>query len=927
MADLRPDDFGEFFQAVHGCEPFPWQRRLLQEVAAKGRWPALLDLPTSSGKTAAIDVALFHLALEATSPARNAPVRVIYVVDRRTIVDQAHARAEKIRLALAGGDGVLGAIRDRMQSLAGDGEPALHVTVLRGGIPRDDDWVRTPSQPLVAISTVDQVGSRLLFRGYGVTPSMQPIHAGLLGNDALFLLDEVHLSRPFFQLLEALRTRYATTALPSRWQVVRMSATPGADDEEEKPFTLDGDDRKHPVLQRRLRASKPVTLAKEVKVSGNEDDRCRKLAAEIAREVRSRVAPGKSLAAIVNRVATARFAAAALRESLGERTEVVLLTGRMRPLDRDDVVRGVEDRVLAGRKRVPDARPLVVVATQCIEAGADYDFDVVVTECASLDALRQRFGRLNRLGDIETCEGVVIARADTLEDDPIYGPALGATWAWLGRQKSLDFGLEALERPLRGLAELLAPEPEAPLLLPSHLDAWAQTAPHPTPDPEVAPWLHGFQRETPEVRIVWRADFPDMVEKSIEEELKARLEACPPGVGEALAVPLYAARAWLEGREAPPVADVEGTRPPEESDDHAGTFVVAWRGDETRVVPPGEILPGDTIVVPSSLGGIADGNWDPRSRGPVLDLGLRANLEMRRQLVVRTHPGVLKQMGIEAPAIESDDDPRQTADEILDLLVQKDFVARPGKTRVVVFGTGDLAILGKRKKRGGGTTEENQGSFTGVTVTLASHLKGVGERARDYARACGLSAELVSDLHLAGSWHDAGKADRRFQKLLLGGSEFRLLVTEEPLAKSVVPAADRSARERARELAGWPRGYRHELVSIALMRVAKSWRESAHDSDLVLHLVESHHGHCRPLSPAVPDGAPVEVSFNAGGQKVVSSSDHGLARIDSGVSERFWRLVRRYGWHGLAWLEAILRLADHRQSEWERAQKDEEVEV
>ncbi len=83
MASLRPEHFAKYFEAVHGKEPFPWQRRLFELVASRARWPALLDLPTGSGKTAALDVALFHLALEATSPDRKAPIRIVYVVDER----------------------------------------------------------------------------------------------------------------------------------------------------------------------------------------------------------------------------------------------------------------------------------------------------------------------------------------------------------------------------------------------------------------------------------------------------------------------------------------------------------------------------------------------------------------------------------------------------------------------------------------------------------------------------------------------------------------------------------------------------------------------------------------------------------------------------------------------------------------------------
>jgi CRISPR-associated endonuclease/helicase Cas3 len=103
-------------------------------------------------------------------------------------------------------------------------------------------------------------------------------------------------------------------------------------------------------------------------------------------------------------------------------------------------------------------------------------------------------------------------------------------------------------------------------------------------------------------------------------------------------------------------------------------------------------------------------------------------------------------------------------------------------------------------------------------------------------------------------------------------------------------------------------------MSVALLEDS-ALRARSYDWDLVLHLVGSHHGWCRPFAPVVLDDTPMTVELSHAGLLLRAASDHDLARLDRGVPERFVRLCERYGWHGLAWLEAILRLADHRASE------------
>ena len=82
-----------------------------------------------------------------------------------------------------------------------------------------------------------------------------------------------------------------------------------------------------------------------------------------------------------------------------------------------------------------------------------------------------------------------------------------------------------------------------------------------------------------------------------------------------------------------------------------------------------------------------------------------------------------------------------------------------------------------------------------------------------------------------------------------------------------------------------------------------------------MHLVASHHGWCRPFAPLLDDPDELAVQLQHGEAKLQASTRHRAARLDSGVAERFWKLVGIYGWWGLAWLEAVMRLADHRASE------------
>jgi CRISPR-associated endonuclease/helicase Cas3 len=199
-------------------------------------------------------------------------------------------------------------------------------------------------------------------------------------------------------------------------------------------------------------------------------------------------------------------------------------------------------------------------------------------------------------------------------------------------------------------------------------------------------------------------------------------------------------------------------------------------------------------------------------------------------------------------------------------------------------------------------TDESDTSSLTAYKKLTVHTAGVVRKALEFSQGCGLSGQLETAITTAAERHDLGKCDNRFQRLLdpfwdeSGGY----------LAKG----GDCSRREylkRQRE-SGYPKGARHEFASTALAEVGAGWPQGC-DPELVLHLIGTHHGYGRALPPVWPDDD-FEVRVKVNGTEVTVQGAHRVGQLDSGWTDRFWAMTRKYGWWGLAYLEAILRRAD-----------------
>src|SRR5437868_5228689 len=88
-------NFEECFKQLTEHCPFDWQARLFQKFL-DGNFPDACDIPTGLGKTNVMAIWLIALSRWLQQKERKLPLRLVYVVDRRVIVDQATDEAEKL---------------------------------------------------------------------------------------------------------------------------------------------------------------------------------------------------------------------------------------------------------------------------------------------------------------------------------------------------------------------------------------------------------------------------------------------------------------------------------------------------------------------------------------------------------------------------------------------------------------------------------------------------------------------------------------------------------------------------------------------------------------------------------------------------------------------------------------------------------------
>jgi CRISPR-associated endonuclease/helicase Cas3 len=846
-------NFDEAFKRLTENQPFPWQRDLYENWFSQGKFPDACTLPTGLGKTAVIAVWLIALA---NAPDR-VPRRLVYVVNRRTVVDQTTDEVENY-------------VERKVPGI-----PVFAASTLRGQFADNREWSADPSRPAVICGTVDMIGSRLLFSGYGCGFKSRPLHAGFLGQDALLVHDEAHLEKPFQDLLVAIACEQRDGRLDDQQRgvgpdqgrmdfkplrVMALTATPRGG---EKVFELTPDEKAGKVekVRERLEAKKRVAVHRAGAEKGGVAKRIGDLAAAYKDD-------RKSVLVFVRTLEDVGTVEGALAKT---KRPVLLLTGTIRGKERDDLARRPE----FGRFK-KDAGPgetIYLVCTSAGEVGVDISADHLVCDLTPFDSMAQRFGRVNRYGSGDARIDVVCeSEPDKKKADDGYEQARWATLELLQTLPLIDGRRDASPKALGALPadRKLAAFTPTPTVLPTSdilFDAWALTTIRDRLPgrPHVEPYLHGLTaHDPPETHVVWRREVEELRLESedgdTDDDRREKRKAFEKFAAEVLedypVEPLELLRDRSD-RVFKHLAALAGRTPRLPVwllDDDGGVRVLSLGGlgDKDQK----DRINGMTVLLPPSAGGLSGGRLDGtakydegRTDYDVADEWKGPGGEVMRRRA-KGEVKVEKGWRLVRSAVlrESEDGEPQ---DVFRWLVRR------------------------------AATDEAGAAGQAGPYPLALHNTDAGEIAADMVKRLNLPDDVAAAVRVAAGAHDLGKDRDTWQRSIGNG-----------------PPKPRLAKSGHRRPPEQVTHYRHEFGSLLDVENDPAFQKLSPDmKELALHLIAAHHGRARPHFPA-------EEAFDP--ERPLDRAE----RLAAAVPQRFARLQRKYGRWGLAYLESLVRAAD-----------------
>lgn len=836
------DEFSAQFGKLTGNSPFPWQRALYDRFTSDrpDNIPASCNLPTGLGKTSVIAIWLLALLRHPT----KMPRRLVYVVNRRTVVDQTTFEVEKY------------------QKL----HPDLRISTLRGQFADNRQWSADPSKPAVICGTVDMIGSRLLFSGYGVGFKGAPLHAGFLGQDALIVHDEAHLEPAFQDLLTAIELEQINGRFPDH-QPVRVMELTATSRGGASTFGLT-DEEKHADFSRtdvseELRTVWCRTHAKKTLAFHEVADEKKSAVDRLATLALAHEPSGKTVLVFVR---TVDNLAGVVDKLPKERTQQ--LTGTMRGLERDGLISdSIFKRFLPNASS--DDRTVYLVCTSAGEVGVNISADHLVCDLSTFESMAQRFGRVNRFGHCENTRIDIVF--PKVFDDKVEAVAVA-------RQNTLD-----LLRPLvdsASPAALGAIDPEAraaafsprPLTVPTSdilFDSWSMTSVRGKMPgrPAVEPFLHGISAwEPPQTKIAWRSEVSEvsghLLDEYSPEDLLEAYPLKPPELLTDRSDRIFKTLTNL---------DPQGDTPVWMVDDRENIKVSTL---SKIIAGKKEDIEGLTLILSPHAGGLkkvsgendvakSTGFFTPEKFDPAVPYDVADKWEDN------TGPMRLRKWSNHDESAHQTPSGMKTVQRIA-FPDPQDEDAQPIK--VWYWYVRVLAA--------------DADARSSKSYDLPLHLTDAQDAVTRIVSSLSLEPELQKAVILAARFHDLGKDRVRWQNGI-GNYDY----PEKKWAKS---GKQNQRGERS--------AYRHEFGSILDTQAEDAFKTLSPDmQELVRHLIAAHHGRGRPhftMDETLDD-------------------KHDPEPADALALEtprRFARLQRKYGRWGLAYLESLVRAADYEAS-------------